>query len=69
MGTQCFYTLGYGRVGKSPVLMLKRWWVLSMSCVDGHSEEFGLYFMGIEQVAANAVHKILEHIYGISKAK
>ena len=40
-----------------------------MRGLEGHDEEFGLYFMGVEQVVANDVHKILDHIYSISKAK
>lgn len=34
-----------------------------------HNEEVGLYFMGVEQIVANAVHKMLDHMCSISKAK
>lgn len=32
-------------------------------------KSFGLYFMGLEQLVANAIQKILDHMCSISKAK
>lgn len=40
-----------------------------MNGLQYHNEEFEFYFMGIEKILANAVHKILDHIYSISKVK
>lgn len=40
-----------------------------MRGLEGHDEQFGLYFMGVEPVVASDVHKTLDHVYSIPKAK